>query len=267
VTPRRVETLVRADTTRAVEVAEVKSRLGITVSTHDAVIGSIADDLTSQIVEYMKGRPLALQRYRETIIGDGETRLLLSRMPVEAGSVAVTIDATADTDWSLEDGGILYREDGWDEDTEPNVVVTYYAGWLMPGVVSAWSAAQSVAAGGWIEPSAPSLSPMLFQATAAGTTHATTEPTWPTVAAETVTDNGITWTARAVEELPLLVRGCAYLAVRDAFLARKDRSDLAAQSAGIFSEQYAPPGVATARFPGVLSEQVKDVLDGLRIAA
>ena len=34
----------------------------------------------------------------------------------------------------------------------------------------------------------------IYRATAAGTSHATTEPTWPTVIGATVTDNTLTWT-------------------------------------------------------------------------
>lgn len=263
-TPRRVEVLVRADVTKVVAVAEVKARLGITASTHDAVIGLIVDDLSSQIADYM-GRPLAFQRYRETLIGDGETRLLLQRMPVEAGSISLTVDGTAYTDWTLEDGGILYREDGWSEDSEPNIVVTYWAGWLMPGVVSTWAADATKAVGAWVRPSLPSLSPMLFQATVAGETDAT-EPTWPTTAAETVVDGTVTWSARAVEELPEVVRGVAYLAVKDAFESRMDRSDLRGQQAGFFREDYAASsGVESG--VGFLTPRMERVLANLRVAA
>lgn len=255
---RKIEVLVRADTTRLVTVADFNTLAG--VSGVDAVVGQIIDDLTSQVETYM-GRPLALQRYRETILGDGSLRLALAAMPAEEDSIAVTIDGTSYTDWYVERGGILYRPDGWNIDDEPNVVVTYYGGWLMPGAVSDWSGSAAQAAGAWVRPSVPSLSPLRFEAQGAGTT-AATEPTWPTTAGETVTDNDITWSARAVEEMPVVVRGLAYLAIRDAFLSRGDRSDLQGERAGPFGETYR----AKDGQPGVLTPQIKAALETLRVA-
>jgi len=48
-----------------------------------------------------------------------------------------------------------------------------------------------------------------YEATVAGTSHATTEPTWPTTAGDTVVDNAVTWTAIYAGRLTGIVTGTA----------------------------------------------------------
>lgn len=55
-----------------------------------------------------------------------------------------------------------------------------------------WGAAKSYIVGEVISPVTPN--GHLYRCTVAGTSHASTEPTWPTTDGGTVTDNGITWT-------------------------------------------------------------------------
>ncbi|MCU7845287.1 MAG: hypothetical protein KZQ93_15770 [Candidatus Thiodiazotropha sp. (ex Monitilora ramsayi)] len=57
--------------------------------------------------------------------------------------------------------------------------------------VVGWSAGATIALSDIVQPSTPN--GYKYQAQGAGTTHATVEPTWPTVIGETVDDNGITW--------------------------------------------------------------------------
>lgn len=65
-------------------------------------------------------------------------------------------------------------------------------------VCAFWQAGRAVSVGDIIVPTAGPVgaSNIVFEARNAGTTHASTEPTWPTSAPNTVTDNGITWVAR-----------------------------------------------------------------------
>jgi hypothetical protein len=55
----------------------------------------------------------------------------------------------------------------------------------------AWSAGATIAAGTIRKPTVNNA--RLYRARNAGTTHASTQPTWPTTVGSTVTDNGITW--------------------------------------------------------------------------
>ena len=55
-----------------------------------------------------------------------------------------------------------------------------------------WSVATVYALGDSIQPTTGNT--YRYQVTTAGTSHATTEPTWPTTIGDTVTDNTVTWT-------------------------------------------------------------------------
>ena len=59
-----------------------------------------------------------------------------------------------------------------------------------------WTANTAYAANDYVQPSTPNNN-FTYQCTVAGTSHATTEPTWPTTAGNTVSDGTVTWTARA----------------------------------------------------------------------
>lgn len=213
-TRRLLEVLTAADTRRIVEVATLRARLGAAASA-DNELGAIIDELTAGFEAFIL-RPFALQRYRETVTGDGRELLILRRAPIELGSVTVTIDGTARTDWewySAEEG-ILYLAGGWP--CEAEIVVTLYAGWLLPGLVSTWAATTTYALGAWVRPTRASLSSLLFQASVAGAGGAT-EPTWPTTAGQTVVSGGVggvTFTGRAVSELPASITNLAIVAAR-----------------------------------------------------
>ena len=64
---------------------------------------------------------------------------------------------------------------------------------LLP-VHSDWAADTAYALGDYVHPT--TWAGLRYECTVAGTSHATTEPTWPTVEGETVVDEGVTWTCR-----------------------------------------------------------------------
>ena len=59
-----------------------------------------------------------------------------------------------------------------------------------------WAVGTAYAVNDYVRPSSTNTD-FAFQCTTAGTSHASTEPTWPTTADGTVNDNGVIWTARA----------------------------------------------------------------------
>lgn len=215
---RHLEILARASTADLTTVALAKARLNISGSAEDANLAAWISEASDDFLLLTRRETLAHQQFRETQhLEDPTDMLVLACAPIEAGSISVTIDGVTSTDWELQDygAGLLWREDGWDIDSD--IVVTYRAGWLVPGQIddrentTAYGAAGQIA---WTRPSSPTLSPYLFEATTAGTSGGS-EPTWPTTLAGTVADDTVTWTARAVEELPAGLSGLAIAAVQE----------------------------------------------------
>ena len=64
-------------------------------------------------------------------------------------------------------------------------------------ILGEWTAAHAYALGAIIEPVTPN--GYKYQVSTAGTSHATTEPTWPTSIGSTVTDGTIVWTCLAIK--------------------------------------------------------------------
>ncbi|MBU4566986.1 MAG: hypothetical protein KKE29_19895 [Proteobacteria bacterium] len=69
--------------------------------------------------------------------------------------------------------------------------------YLQALAVSDWAAATAYTAGNLVKPTAEN--GYFYECTTGGTSHATTEPTWPTVPGQTVTDGTAVWTCRAVK--------------------------------------------------------------------
>ena len=61
---------------------------------------------------------------------------------------------------------------------------------------STWAANTAYVLNDYVQPASPNDN-FTYQCTTAGTSHATTEPTWPTTDGGTVADGTVTWTARA----------------------------------------------------------------------
>ncbi len=60
-----------------------------------------------------------------------------------------------------------------------------------------WLVATAYVLGDIVSPTKANRTGFRYESTTAGTSHAATEPTWPTTAGGTVVDEGVTWTARA----------------------------------------------------------------------
>lgn len=191
--------------------ADVKTDLGITDTSEDTKLRRLIAAAGAAFAGPQgMARPPWRQTYAEQTNGDGSNILLLHRWPVESvtsvtypASDPDTIDAT---EYSIagENRGMLYRRYGWSkpcDETLYDYLVTYVGGWLMPDQIADWSAAAAKTAGVWVRSTSPT-SLLRFECTTAGTTHATTEPTWPTTVGGTVTDGTVVWTAREASELP-----------------------------------------------------------------
>jgi hypothetical protein len=224
---------VAAGSRSLVELATVKAELGITGSGSDTKLNRLILAASSMLAgpEGLNREPW-LQTYLEHLPGRGGHYLILSRWPIQ--SVASVTRGTTDSpdtvtasDYEVAGNAWrdrLYKKTGWTLDrldtphdstvTDgplPAYNATYTAGWVMPDLVTEWSAGASVAASAWFK-STDADEPFIFQADAVGGTTDAAEPTWPTVAAGTVTDNGITWTAYD-QQLPKSVEEAAILLV------------------------------------------------------
>lgn len=216
--------VLSASTTQAlIALTTVKDRLGITGSTYDSRLTALIAEASSAIAEFI-GRPLGRQQYLETVSGNARQRITLSRIPVDRDSVTLTVDGTADTDFTVEDPieGILWKEGEWPmgvgawryaERPEENIAVTYKAGWILPDQIGTL-ADEVYTAGEWVRPAVP-VGDLLMECTTGGDTNTATEPTWPTTAGETEVIGAATFTARHALELPSAIQSAAWLTVSD----------------------------------------------------
>lgn len=197
--------------------ATVKDELGITVTTYDSVIERMIAAISGAIEKHCR-RSLVYavvtsERHRPsglyTLALDRTPLVSLTSITVDGESVDMTLVALEDAD-----AGIIRRDQIWwriepvvarsvAQDAyagmgEPWVLATYKGGYVPQGTL--WSGSAVFQAGAFVRPtSAANLN--VFQAGATGTTHASTEPTWP-AAGLTVTDNTITWTNVGPRTLP-----------------------------------------------------------------
>lgn len=66
--------------------------------------------------------------------------------------------------------------------------------------ITTWATARVYALKALVVPTVPN--GLVYQCTTAGTSSATTQPTWPLVIGNTVTDNGVVWTCFATHQMP-----------------------------------------------------------------
>lgn len=262
-----------ASTSKLISLHDVKQRLGIEGNQSDDLLSELIEDASSAVAEYLGRASLSRQQYEEKLSGNDRLRIHLSQIPVDPDSVTLTIDGTADTDFSVESkqAGTLFREGTWShgdaadwvgQASEENLVVTYKGGWVLPDQISTWAKSKSYAAGAWVRPSSPALSPLLYECTTAGTS-GSSEPAWGTTAGGTTTDNSVTWTARDAAELPRVLRSCAFLAVQDLWTATTRGGDVQEIEADGMRERYFERRRGAAGLP----EGVQRSLDAWRHSA
>ncbi len=173
--------------------------------------------------EELLGRPPWRQSYEEISDGIDTEVLPFSRWPIEGDPAIADVHenpvefgneplarVTGRNRWGV------YRRRGWSRPGRRNGLtgnkrwapsflewkLIYTAGFLMPGQVFSWSAGTAVSPGGssslgtppgWALPTDLS-NPLAFFADGDGITGAT-EPLWPINVGDTISDNGILWTA------------------------------------------------------------------------
>ncbi|MDI6872096.1 MAG: phage head-tail connector protein [Bacillota bacterium] len=125
-----LEVLTPATNTRLTLLGTLKSELGISDTSQDALLSALIDQASGAIMDYC-GRPFAKETYKETVPGYGSNRLLLSRTPI-VSVASVVADSEVIVDYSVEnpEAGILYRKVGWRWTPPLGWNVTYYP---MPG--------------------------------------------------------------------------------------------------------------------------------------
>ncbi len=210
--------------------ANVKTQLDIASSdtSEDSRIDALIIAASEQIRQLL-GREPWLQTYLENRPGQGGTNLLLRHWPLKGDPASVTVGTgsspstvTAST-YSVGGNGRrdrLFRTSLWPVASvlagdpiygsqQPGINVTYSGGWVMPDEILSWPTSEAVSADAWYE-SSNADEPFIFQVSTAGTTDSS-EPTWPTVAEGTVTDNTAIFTAyqqrlpRPLEEAALML--------------------------------------------------------------
>lgn len=239
-----------------ISLSTVKLYLKITNTDSDTLLSSLISAASSSMISYLSIHP-GRQQYEETGWGGNQSRLYLSRLPVEPGTLSVLINDTASpsTEWVLEDPnfGLLYRQGLWTHasSTALNLKFTYYAGFLLPDQVSGWAASTAKVVGDWVRPSSSS-SLYRYECTTAGTTGLTI-PSFPTTLGATVTDGTCVWTTRQAQELPPFVSQWCFAEVLRLKQGTETSPGVASWTAGEISESYFATQTSTELAPSVLS--------------
>lgn len=246
-----VEVTSAATSRRVAHLEAVKRDLGITDTSEDANILQAIDIVSGEFGRVL-GRAPWMQTYLVRQPGDGGTFLRVPVWPlVTVSQVRQGVDSPTVVDATAyeiaEPPGAqrqdrLYRSDGWAESGSPSRIqtsaderpltyeITCVAGWATP--IDDWAADTLVRVGEFARSSDRDVA-LRFEATAVagdGKTHASTEPTWPTTAGDTVIDDQVTWTAREAVEMPANLWGAAMWSVNCIF---QNPDLIAAQPAGV----------------------------------
>ncbi len=161
-----IEVVKAARDTKLTLLATLKTRLELTVVSHDAVLTDFIETASIDISNLLLNRRrivTARADFLETCPAFGDQTLQLSRCPIAAVS-SVVFDSSAVTDYLVynKEAGQLFRElgwswtaksTGWNRYTEhlprllyydpasgsetPDYAVTYTAGWILPAVIAA----------------------------------------------------------------------------------------------------------------------------------
>jgi hypothetical protein len=132
-----------AEGTDLTTLAAVKADLGLSGTEDDALLADLINRASAMIMSYC-GRAFAREALSETFRPSCRLpNLMLARRPVVSDGLAVTEagETLASADWELDArSGLLYRLDGADGRIDwpaAKIVVTYAAGYILPGTAGA----------------------------------------------------------------------------------------------------------------------------------
>jgi len=227
-----IETTVGPTSKRVIDLALVKTELGISDSSSDTKLTRLIDAAAAAFAGAggLQREPWR-RTVKETMVGRGGEFMFITNWPVEsvtsiteAGTTVTASDYTVEG-WRRDR---IYRDNGWARDgmggyshftptgnEEHDTIATYVGGWVMPEDMGDWAAATAYTTSDFVRASDQS-DLFLYQCTTAGTSDAA-EPTWPTTNEGTVADNTVTWTARKASEFPQDLKEAAIITVIDWF--------------------------------------------------
>lgn len=245
------------------ELATLKTYLGITVATDDALLSRLIT-AASRVIMAATGRVFAREIVAETFAGSDRFRLVLQRIPVQVvTTVALDGTALAATEYTLEEpaAGLLFRDSRWysirgatggiiqhrtSEPFELQWQVDYTGGYLLPGsdvsatTISASSTDDSYndSASGF--PLLAAGDSIVVGGFVAGADNGTKTVVSRTAAKVIVSETLVTEAAgpavtMAVETLPTDIEQAAIELVGSLYLSRRTNSGLKSESIGDYS--------------------------------
>lgn len=160
----------------------------------DSLAALQAAPLGGAVTSFAFGALITMDRsvYRARTVTQAFTGLDLSTAEYDNWQIGISDDTQLLMRWDCGSGKI----DGFTitGDASGNLTIVWPESLIGP-VYTTWAVATAYARGDFVRPTVNN--GFCYQVTsAAGTSHAATEPTWPTTVGGTVTDNGITWTCR-----------------------------------------------------------------------
>lgn len=244
--------------------SKVKLHLGITDSSSDDLLLDYIAQASDGIANYCN-RKFAKQKYRETIAGDGFTDLMVSEYPVKNVSL-ISQNGSPITDYTLESAkaGMIYREQGWGWTAKDfgwatfqplalsesaDFTVEYYAGYSLPcddvlsGSISVSSVDNSFNITGTefpvLAPGDRIKSDGKFVAANLGTFTVVSATSAKIIVTETLTTEATDDDRRLiVRDLPHDLERQAIEAIKQLYLQRSSRSDVASKTVGSLSISY-----------------------------
>jgi hypothetical protein len=160
----------------------------------DSIAALNAAPLGGAVTSFSFGATIPMDRaiYRARTVTQTFTGLDLSTVEYDNWSLGIRDEAQTELHWDCGSGKI----DGFSitGDDEGTLTIVWPESLIGP-LYTTWTTARAYARGDFVRPITNN--GFCYQVTSAGgTSHAATEPTWPTTVGLTVTDNGITWTCR-----------------------------------------------------------------------